>query len=332
MKRLVLVLGLLSLLAYGCNKGSTNSSGPTTSTSGSKHYSIAVIPKGTTHVFWQSVHAGANRAAKDLGVTIKWQGPQGEAERGQQIQIVNDLLTQGVDAVCLAPIDSNSLVDTINNTAKQVPVVLFDSGANTDQYTAFVATDNRKGGQLAGQEMLRLLGDSGGEIAIVRVMAGSQSTTEREEGFKEIVAKNPNIKIVSEQYGDSDKAKSQRVAGDILAAHPNLVGFYGPNESSTVGILNALRDVKKNGKMKFVGFDSSEDLAKALDDGEIDALVLQNPVLMGDKAVRAAVAKLKGETVDKNQPIEPTLITKANKDQPAMQQLLRPNLSAEDLK
>jgi ribose transport system substrate-binding protein len=330
MKRSVLFVALLSLI-IGCNKSSSNSAGPTTQTSSAKHYNIAVIPKGTTHVFWQSVHAGANRAAKELGVTIRWQGPQGEAERGQQIQIVNDLLTQGVDAVCLAPIDSNSLVDTINNAAKQVPVVLFDSGANTDQYTAFVATDNRKGGELAGEEMVRLLGDAGGEIAIVRVMAGSQSTTEREEGFKSVVAKNPKIKIVSEQYGDSDRAKSQRVAGDILAAHPNLVGFYGPNESSTVGILNALHDVKKAGKIKFVGFDSSEELAKALDDGEIDALVLQNPVLMGERAVRAAVAKLNGENVPKNQPIAPTLITRANKDQPAMQQLLRPNLE-QDLK
>ncbi|HTL28076.1 MAG TPA: substrate-binding domain-containing protein [Tepidisphaeraceae bacterium] len=327
MKRTLLLLGLLASLALGCDKGSTSS----TPAKQSRPYAIAVIPKGTTHVFWQSVHAGANRAAKDLGVEIKWQGPQGEAERGQQIQIVNDLLTQGVNAVCLAPIDSNALVETINETSRQVPVVIFDSGANTENYTAYVATDNRKGGQLAGEEMLRLLGDAGGEIAIVRVMAGSQSTTEREEGFKEVVAKNPKIKIVAEQYGDSDKAKSQRVAGDILAAHPNLVAFYGPNESSTVGILNALKDVKKNGKLKFVGFDSSEELAKALDDGEIDALVLQNPVLMGDHAVRAAVAKLKGENVEKNQPIEPTLITRANKDQPAMQQLLRPNLEA-DLK
>src|SRR6478672_10332471 len=109
MKRLALVLGLLSLLINGCDRGSTNSAGPTTSSSSSsgKRYSIAVIPKGTTHVFWQSVHAGANRAAKDLGVDIKWQGPQGEGERAQQIQIINDLMTQGVDAVCLAPIDSS---------------------------------------------------------------------------------------------------------------------------------------------------------------------------------------------------------------------------------
>jgi ribose transport system substrate-binding protein len=331
MNRLVLVLGLCSLLSFGCDKGSTNSSTPATSTSSGKRYSIAVIPKGTTHVFWQSVHAGANRAARDLNVDIKWQGPQGEGERAQQIQIINDLMAQGVNAVCLAPIDSSSFIETINNGVKQMPFIIFDSGAGTDQYTSFIATDNRKGGELAGQEMVRLLGDAGGEVAIVKVIAGSQSTTEREEGFKSEIAKNPKIKLVAEQYGDADRAKSQRVAGDILAAHPNLAGFYGPNESSTVGILNALTDAKKLGKLKFVGFDSSEELAKGLDDGVIDALVLQNPVLMGDKAVRAAVAALKGEPVKKNDPITPTLITKANKDQPAMQQLLRPKLSAEDL-
>jgi ribose transport system substrate-binding protein len=332
MKRFVLVLGLLSFLIHGCDKASSSSSGPTSSSSSGKHYSIAVIPKGTTHVFWQSVHAGANRAARDLGVTIKWQGPQGEGERAQQIQIINDLMTQGVDAVCLAPIDGSSFIETINNGVKQIPFVIFDSGSGTDQYTAFVATDNRRGGELAGQEMVRLLGDAGGEVAIVKVIAGSQSTTEREEGFKSEIATNPKIKLVAEQYGDADRAKSQRVAGDILAAHPNLAGFYGPNESSTVGILNALTDAKRPGKLKFVGFDSSEELARGLDDGTIDALVLQNPVLMGEKAVRAAVAAVKHEPFDKEQPITPTLITKANKDQPAMQQLLRPNLSAEDLK
>lgn len=292
-----------------------------------KKYSIAVIPKGLTHVFWQSIHAGANRAGKELGVEIRWQGPQNEQERAAQIRIVDDMLTQGVDAIVLAPIDRDALVEAIDEAAKKVPVVLIDSGAKTESYKSYIATDNHKGGQLAGQKMLELLPD-GGEIAVVKVTAGSQSTQEREDGFREVVSKNPKIKIVAEQYGDSDRGKSQRVAGDILAAHPNLKGFYGPNEPSAFGILAALQDFKKKpGEVQFVGFDASEELAKGLDDGFIQALVLQNPIRMGYEGVKAAVATLKGEQVKKDQPIEPVLATPQNKDEPKVKELLRPDLS-----
>jgi ribose transport system substrate-binding protein len=340
MLKRVWAICLVTMLAgiAGCNKSESQSTTqPSAGASGSggavkpagAHLSIAVIPKGTTHVFWQSVHAGANRAAREIGnVDIRWQGPQGEAERGAQIRIVDDLLTQGVDAVVMAPIDSSALVDTINETAKKVPVVIFDSGANTDKYTAFVATDNYKGGQLAGKRMVELLGSEGGELAIVRTMAGSESTTQREEGFKSEIAKNTNIKLVAEPYGDSDRAKSQRVAGDILAAHPNIKGMYGPNESSAFGILGALHDYnKKPGEIKFVGFDASDDLNRGMDEGFIDSLVLQNPVLMGHNSVLAAVAALHGEKVEKNQPIEPVLATHDNMNDPKIKDLMHPNLS-----
>jgi ribose transport system substrate-binding protein len=328
---------VIALLMLGCSK-SDNSSTPTTQASGGGSsgaaapapggkITIAVIPKGTTHIFWQSVRAGALRAAKEMGnVDINWNGPRSESERGQQIQIVDDMLTQGVNGIVLAPIDANALVDTINTAAKKVPVVIFDSGANTDTYKSFVATDNFKGGQLAGQRMVELLPD-GGEIAIVRTAAGSESTTQREEGFKAEIKKNPKIQLVAEPYGDSDRNKSQRVAGDILAAHPNLKGFYGPNESSAFGILGALRDYKKKpGEIKFVGFDASDDLRAGLDEGMIDSLVLQNPVRMGHDAVIACAKAIRGQPVEKKQPIEPVLATQKNKDEPAVKELLNPKL------
>lgn len=318
----------------GCSKSDTSSNATTQSSgpgasipAGGSKLVVAVIPKGTTHIFWLSVRAGAMRAAKELGdVEINWNGPRAESERGQQIQIVDDMLTQGVNGVVLAPIDANALVDTINAAAKKVPVVIFDSGANTDTYKAFVATDNFKGGQLAGQRMLELLPD-GGEVAIVRTAAGSESTTQREEGFKSEIKKNPKIQLVAEPYGDSDRNKSQRVAGDILAAHPNLKGFYGPNESSAFGILGGLRDYKKKpGEIKFVGFDASDDLRQGLEEGYIDSLVLQNPVRMGHDAVIACVKSIKGQPVEKKQPIEPVLATQKNKDEPAIKELLNPKL------
>ena len=332
---LFILLGTIAVIA-GCSKSDTAST-PTSQSSGGGNaaapapvtgkITIAVIPKGTTHIFWQSVRAGALRAAKELGdVEINWNGPRSEAERGQQIQIVDDMLTQGVNGIVLAPIDANALVDTINTASKKVPVVIFDSGANTETYKAFVATDNFKGGQLAGKRMLELLPD-GGEVAIVRTAAGSESTTQREEGFKSEIKKNPKIQLVAEPYGDSDRNKSQRVAGDILAAHPQLKGFYGPNESSAFGILGALRDYKKQpGEIKFVGFDASDDLRAGLNEGMIDSLVLQDPVQMGHNAVIACVNVVRGKQVEKKQPIEPVLATQKNKDEPKVKELLNPKL------
>jgi len=308
-----------AFVACGCDKGSSG---------GKKKPVVGVIPKGTTHIFWQSIHAGAKKGGDESGVEIRWQGPPNESDRAMQIRIVDDMQTQRVNAIVLAPVDSKSLVPAVEGVFdKGIPIVIFDSGIDTDKYTAFVATDNREGGRVAGREMLKLLGDEGGEVAIVRTMAGSQSTTEREEGFKEVVKQNPKIKIVAEPYGDSDRNKSQAQADTIFGNYPNLKGFYGPNESSAFGILRAMEDRKiPPGKIKFVGFDASEELDKGLEEKKIDALVLQNPVLMGEMAVKAAAAKLKGEAVAKEQKIAPTLVTQENMHDPNMHELLHPNL------
>ena len=318
----------VALLSSGCDRKSDSAGGGSSS---NKKFVVAVIPKGTTHVFWQSIHAGAIRGGKATGAEIRWSGPPNESDRAMQIRIVDDMLTQQVNAVCLAPVDSKSLIPAVEDVfSKGIPIIIFDSGIDTDKYTSFVATDNREGGRVAGRQMLKLLPD-GGEIAILRVMAGSQSTTEREEGFLDVIKPTGKFKVVADPYGDSDRNKSLSQADIILGNYPNLKGFYGPNESSTFGILRAMEDRKiPAGKIKFVGFDSSEELAKGLDEKKIDALVLQNPVMMGELAVKAAVAKLKGENIPKNQPIAPTLITQENMHEPAMQDLLHPKLG--DLK
>lgn len=331
MRRIAILGALLGLLVLGCdddkkadNKDGTTPTGPIDP----KAVKIALIPKGTQHSFWQSVRAGGNRAARELGIPDPvWNGTTDEASAQQQQGKVREVKAAGAQAVVLAPVHVSSLDRDIADTFKKMPVVIFDSGCKTEEYTSFIATDNKEGGRIAGRKLLALLGDEGGEVAIVRTMPGSESTTQREEGFMEVIAANPKVKVVFQEYGESDAVKSMNQARIALGRFPNLKGFYGPNESSTVGILNALREKNLAGKIRFVGFDSSPILVSGLKGGEIDALVLQDPVRMGYLGVKTAYAAIKGEKVEKKQPITPTLVDKSNMDKPDIKVLLEPDLT-----
>jgi ribose transport system substrate-binding protein len=308
----------------GCKKtDQTNSTttAPTASTAGK--LVIAVIPKSTDHPYWNAVKAGAMKGGQETDAQINWNGPNTEADRQAQIRIVADMVGKGVDAICIAPNDQDALVNTVVQTHQKIPVVVFDSGVNTQDYTAYIATDNHKGGELAGEEMLRLLADTGGKVAVIRGIAGSESTTQREEGFIAAVRKNPKV-VVVELRGDNAELKSKQASADILTREGDIVGFFGPSEPVCKGILGALQDANKAGKTKFVGFDGGDELARGLDQKQIDALVVQRPVLMGELAVKAAVAAIHGQTVEKIQRIAPMLITQQNKDQPEIRELLQP--------
>jgi len=312
----VLAAALVVLAAIGgCNRQT-----------GTGKIVIAVIPKSTDHPYWVAVETGAQQGAKEVGCEISWHGTNTEADRAGQIRIVADLLDQGVDAVCIAPNDKDALARTISQAHQKVPVVVFDSGANTEDYTAFIATDNRKGGQIAGEEMLLLLGDTGGKVAVIRGIAGSESTTEREEGFIEALKKNPKVTVLADTRGDNAEAKSRQAAADILTREGEVAGFFGPSEPVCKGILGALKDAGKAGKTKFVGFDGGVELAAGMDEHSIDALVVQRPVLMGAMAVKAAFAAIRHESVQRVQRIDPLLITQANKDQPDIRELLQPKI------
>jgi ribose transport system substrate-binding protein len=286
---------------------------------------VGVVPKGTSHVFWRSVKAGAEKAGKELGVDIKWDGPPNESEVNTQIRILDDMQTRGVDALVVAPVSQTAISPAMEAARKKMPVVVFDSGSTFKEYNAFVATDNYKGGQLAGREMLRLLGDAKGvELAVVRYGPESESTLQREKGFLDEVKKNPNVKLYAEQFAGATGDDAAKLMSNLLQAHPGINAVYGSNESTTRGALGALDQAKKLGQVKFVGFDASAELVAALDKGHIHALVLQDPVNMGYLSVKAAVAAMKGEAVAKEQPIEPALATPANKDEPRIKELLRP--------
>ena len=286
---------------------------------------IGFVPKGRTHLFWQSVHAGAVAASREnAGFTVVWNGPASETDFEGEIQIIDSMINQHLDAICLAPIDEKVLVTVVNRaSAAGIPVIIFDSPIDTDRFVAQVATDNYAAGQLAASRVAEVL-NGNGKIAEVAVEPGSASTMAREKGFEDKIAANaPGIRIAQKQYGMADFAQSLKVSENMLAASPDLKGMFASNESSTVGALRAL---KGRAGVKLVGFDFSPQILEGLKDGTVDSVVVQDPFQMGYKSFVAAMTKLKGGAPQRIQDITPALVTKANVDQPDIQRRINPDL------
>ncbi|MBD06742.1 MAG: sugar ABC transporter substrate-binding protein [Gemmatimonadetes bacterium] len=318
MRRLWLLA--LSCLLLSC--GESPDSGRTT---------IVVIPKGTTHEFWKSIHAGARRAATDLDVDIIWKGPLKEDDREAQIAVVENFISRGVSGIVLAPLDDAALrVPVLNATRSGIPVIIIDSGLQSDDYISFVATDNHQGGRMAGQEMARRL-EGRGRIVMLRYQEGSASTMKREQGFLDAIAESPDIVVVSDnQHGGATTESAYAASENLLAPLQTqdgtltIDGIFCPNESTTFGMLRALQDRQLNGQVRFIGFDSSEKLVEGLTAGDLDALVLQNPMAMGDIGVRTMVAHLQGKPVERRIDTGVVLVTRDNMNESTVAELLRP--------
>lgn len=287
---------------------------------------IAVIPKGTTHSFWKSVEAGAKQAGSELGVEIIWKGPLKEDDRAQQIAVVQQFVSSGVSAIVLAPLDDTALRGPVKSAGeRKIPVVIFDSalkGEPGKDFVSFVATDNKRGGTLGGEELARLLNGKG-KVVLLRYSEGSASTAEREAGFMEVMKKNPGIAItVDNRYGGATVSSAQDTAMNLIDKIREADGIFCPNESSTQGMLLALRQTGLAGKKVFVGFDTSPALNAALNKGDIQALVAQNPTRMGYLGVVTAVKALRGEKVEQAIDTGCVLVTKANQNDPAVKAVL----------
>jgi len=299
-----------------------------------KSYIIAVIPKGTTHEFWKSINAGAFKARdelkeKGLKVDVIWKGPLKEDDRDQQIQVVENFITRRVSGIVLAPLDSQALVRPVESAARaKVPVVIMDSGLKSDKYVSFVATDNHKGGVIAGEHLAGLLGGKG-NVILLRYQVGSASTEEREAGFLEALKKHPGIKLISaDQYAGPTRETSYQASQNLLNRFGREVnGIFCPNENSTIGMTKALRDIgKAGGKVKMVGFDAGSQSVEDMKNGDVQGLVVQNPVLMGYLSVITLVKHLQGEKVEGRIDTGVVLVTPGNMNQPEIKELLYPPL------
>lgn len=296
---------------------------------------IAVIPKGTTHEFWKSINAGAIKAQRELAekgtkIDVIWKGPLKEDDRDQQIQVVENFMTRRVSGIVLAPLDSQALVKPVNSAmSAKVPVVIIDSDLKSDKIVSFVATDNHKGGEMAAEHLAQLLNGKG-SVILLRYAVGSASTEAREAGFLEVLkAKHPGIKILSsDQYSGATRESCYQAAQNLLNRFGREVdGIFCPNEPTTVMMAKALRDIgKAGGKVKMVGFDAGTLSVQDLKNGDVQGLIVQNPVRMGYLGVMTLVDHLQGRPTGKRVDTGVTLVTKDNMAQPEVNDLLHPPL------
>jgi ribose transport system substrate-binding protein len=320
------VLATALLACAGCTR---SDSAADATPSGEKRYRIAVIPKGTTHVFWKSVHAGALQAAEELGnVDIYWKGALLENDREGQINVVADFIAQGVDGIVLAPLDATALVPSVTDAQREgIPTVIFDSAlADESVVVSYVATDNYLGGVLAAREIGKRL-DGKGNVILLRYNVGSESTEQRERGFLETLKKEfPDVVILSDdQYSGTTALQAQNKAIELLNQYGDRVnGMFAVCEPDTVGVLAALEQEALAGQVTFVGFDPSPLLVEAMAAGKIQGIVLQNPVAMGYEGVKAIVAHLQDQPVEKRIDTGEVMATTENMDEPEIKKLLNP--------
>nr|WP_236649430.1 substrate-binding domain-containing protein [Rhodopirellula sp. SM50] len=332
MKRFLVSLAsllVIALIVAGCKSSSDNSSTSNSdAASDGKQLRIAVIPKGTSHEFWRSVHFGAEKAAKEIGnIEILWRGPVVESDTGSQIEVVKDMITMGVDGIVLAPNQKGGLVDAVEETIGEgIPVVIFDSGLDEGpEIVSYVATDNFKGGQMAGDAMAKAIGEKG-NVILLRYIAGSESTEQRENGYLDALKKYPDITVVSsDQYAGDNATSAKEKADQLLQLHgESLAGIFAVCEPNANGTLEAIKNAGMAGKVKFIAFDPSDALIQAMKDGHCHGIVLQDPVQMGYQSVITLVDSLNGKSAEAFQSTGEYLATPENMDEEKYQKLLQP--------
>jgi ribose transport system substrate-binding protein len=286
---------------------------------------IAVVPKASADIFWQSVHAGAVKGAWENGVDIVWDGPPNETDIAGEMKIMETMIDRRVDAIAVAPSDRSAFKIVVDRAAAAgIPVVIYDSGIDTDKYATFVATDNHLGGEVGADRMGEVLKGTG-KIVMVKTVPGGASTMAREDGFRqELKAKFPGIQILDERFGMAMISESRKVTENMLTAHGDLDGIFCSNESGSEGAAQTLK--ARGSRIKLVGFDSSPMLLSLLEEHWIDSLVIQDPFKMGETAVAEAVKALRREKTPKEIFLPPRLINSANVNDPGVQAQLHPDL------
>jgi len=313
---IIIVLAVIAIIFIGIGISRKGKSG--------SQRQIAVIPKGITHLFWESIRRGAEKAGAEAGVKIFWNGPEREGNREMQIQIIEDFITQKVSGFVLAPIDNKALVPSVEKIyARNIPCVIIDSDIDTDKYVSFIATDNYIGGVIAARRMGKILSGRG-EIVVVKYAPGSASTMKRENGFIDTIKKEfPEIEIVDSKYGMDTVETALQAAEDLLTKNAEIDGLFACNESTSVGALRALQSQGRAGKMKMIGFDAGGLLIDGIKTGVVDSLVVQNPYKMGYQGVKVLIATLEGKEVERRVDTGVTLVTKENLETPEIQALVK---------
>lgn len=279
--------------------GAASLMGSVTIAWGDEKMYIPLISKGFQHQFWQAVKAGADKAAAEFGVEVTFEGPDNETMVDKQIDMLSAALAKKPKAIGFAALDTQAATPLLKQAQEAgIPVVAFDSGVDNDIPVTTVTTNNIAAAGLAADKMAELIGGKG-KVALVVHDQTSRTGIDRRDGFvNQVKAKYPDIEIVDIQYGGGDQLASTEIAKAILTANPDLKGFFGANEGSAIGVVNAIKETKTQGVV-VIGYDSGKAQKQAVMDGIMAGAITQSPVGMGYETVKAAIAAVKGETLPK---------------------------------
>lgn len=318
------VLCAMLIATFGCGRAREPRVGGKGTTAARKPR-IAVVPKGVAFDFWLAVKAGAETAAKEEGAEVIWRGPADETQVEAQKSIIENFITQRVDAIVMAACDERALVPTVKRAMEAgIPVITIDSGLNPDISLCFVATDNIKAARTAADVLAKLIGYEG-KVGLIPFIKGAATSNQREQGFKEGLKKYPKIKLVSVLYSQSNATIGMQVTENMLTAHPDIKGIFAANEPGAIGCARVLEQRGLKGKVKLVAFDASPTEIEALKSGTIQALIVQNPFKMGYLGVKMAMKAIRGEKIEtKRIDTGATVVTMENFKKPEIQKLLFP--------
>lgn len=320
---LTLVVGVIAGKA-------TSSSGPTGSAGPGKASGlrIDVIVKATDSSFWQSMFAGAQKAGEDLGVEVGRFGPTSETDVNEQVQLVENPVSRGVNAIVLAANSETALNKAIDRArAAGIRVITVD-GTVATRNEAFIGTDNLRAGEQAAQRLCKLIAEQGknsGRVLLENAVAGVQALGDRAKGFRQGLGTScPRITVWEERFNNNDIATAANQANDALGAVPDLVGIFAANNMSGNGVARAIKDTGRAATLPVVAFDSDPQENAALADGSIDALVVQNPYFFGYQGVVEAIAVATGAKMPVNLDPGAVLADQSNMNDPAVKDLLNP--------
>lgn len=287
---------------------------------------IAVIVKSSNSNFWQNVQKGASASVKELkGYTMTFQGPASESAVADQVNMVENAVNRKVAGIVLAPSDPDALVPAIKKAWEaKIPVVLIDSmisDSGKQYYQSFLATDNEAAGALCAKELIAKVGKTG-KVAVMSYVAGAGSEIGRVGGFTKYIQANSKLQIVGPYYSQSQMATALNQTTDVLASNPDLVGIFGANEPTAVGMARAIVQSGKTGKVAAMGFDGNQDLQNFVKDGTLLATAVQGSYQMGSMGVKTVASIIEGKQAPKFVNTGVVLVTKQNIDKPEAKNVL----------
>lgn len=284
---------------------------------------FGLVVMSTNSDYWLTLKDGAQEAVDKVGGELIFTGPADNNDVQGQVALVENLINSKVDAILLTPLDSDALVAPVEKAMDAgIPVIIIDSAVNTENYTSFIATDNIAGGNMAMEKLIELV-DGSGEVVVVNALAGIPSNDARGIGAEEYAKGFEDI-VVLEQQHCLDQAEALSYTENVLTANPNLKGIFGTFNRGALGAAQAILNKGKEGEVKLVAFDADPDEIRLLEEGTIDALVVQQPYEMGRMGIEFAIKALNGEDVSKTVAPDVILATKENMNDPEVYKVLFP--------